>query len=120
MEDIEKRKQAHIELCLEPESQGRAGLFANYHLPYRALPELDLAQVSTATTLLGKPLSQPLIIASMTGGTKHAATINANLAQAAEAMQVAMGVGSQRIALEKDDAKASFELVRQHAPKTVI
>lgn len=120
MQEIEKRKQAHIDLCLEPESQGRGSLFSNYVLPYRALPELDLQNVSIKTNLFNKTLSQPLIIGSMTGGSKHAKAINTNLAIAAEEKQVAMGVGSQRIALELQDAKKTFELVRKYAPTTVV
>lgn len=117
---IENRKQAHIDLCLDPNSQGDSALFSEYTLPYRALPELNLTEVSTATRLFNKVLQQPLILASMTGGTQHAGTINKNLAIAAEACGVAMGVGSQRIALEKEEAKASFALVRKHAPTAFL
>ncbi|HEY1074914.1 MAG TPA: type 2 isopentenyl-diphosphate Delta-isomerase [Patescibacteria group bacterium] len=120
MSDISERKQAHLDLCLEPNSQGSGNLFSEYKLPYRALPEINLADVSTETELFKKRLSQPLIIASMTGGVAHAQTINTNLAIAAEACGVAMGVGSQRIALEKDEARETFELVRKHAPTAVI
>jgi isopentenyl-diphosphate Delta-isomerase len=56
----------------------------------------------------------------MTGGTAHAQTINTNIAIAAEKTGVAMGVGSQRIALELDDARESFALVRDHAPTAVV
>jgi isopentenyl-diphosphate delta-isomerase len=119
---IAKRKQAHVDLCLDPASQTnpQGELFADVVLPYQALPELNLADVSTETTLFDKKLQQPLIVASMTGGVAHAKTINANLAEAAEACGVAMGVGSQRIALELDDARESFALVRSHAPNAVI
>lgn len=120
MSDISQRKQAHLDLCLQEDSQGSGALFSSYTLPYRALPEINLSDVSTETELLGKRLSQPLIIASMTGGVAHAKTINTNLAIAAEECGVAMGVGSQRIALEKDDARETFELVRKHAPTAVI
>jgi isopentenyl-diphosphate delta-isomerase len=120
MSDIEKRKLQHINLSLDPASQGLSDPFADVSLPYRALPELDLNEVDTATTLLGKHLSQPLIIASMTGGSEHARTINTNLAIAAEEAKVALGVGSQRIALVKEDAAETFKLVRKYAPKTVL
>lgn len=120
MSDIQKRKQAHIDLCLLPESQVGSELFSQYELPYRALPELRLEDVSVENELLGKKLKQPLIIASMTGGVAHAKQINTNLAIAAESCGVAMGVGSQRIALEVEDARTTFELVRKHAPTTVI
>lgn len=120
MSDITNRKQAHIDLCLNPASQGDGELFSDLELPYRALPELNLAHVSTSTTLLGVSLTQPLIIASMTGGTAHAGTINKNLAIAANECGVAMGVGSQRIGLQNDDAKATFKLVRKLAPKALL
>ncbi len=120
MSRIEQRKQAHIDLCLDPSSQGQGNLFSNIALPYRALPELNFADVSTSTDLLGKRLDQPLIIASMTGGTKHAGTINKNLAIAANECGVALGVGSQRIGLKNEEAKKTFKLVRTLAPKAVI
>jgi isopentenyl-diphosphate delta-isomerase len=39
---------------------------------------------------------------------------------AAEELHVAMGVGSQRVALEVSEAQQSFELVRRYAPTAVI
>jgi isopentenyl-diphosphate Delta-isomerase len=120
MSQIEARKQAHIDLCREAESQGDGNLFSDYQLPYRALPELNRATVSTETTLFSKKITQPLIIASMTGGTQHATTINMHLAEAAEATGVALGVGSQRIGLEQEDARESFALVRRHAPNAFL
>lgn len=119
-DDIVTRKQQHIELALDGNLQMSRKPFEKYVLPYQALPEIDLAQVTTEVTLLGKKLSQPLIIASMTGGSQHAKDINSNLAKAAESKRVAMGVGSQRVALEVDDAKDSFKLVRKYAPTTAI
>jgi isopentenyl-diphosphate delta-isomerase len=56
----------------------------------------------------------------MTGGSEHGRQINTNLAIAAEACGVAMGLGSQRIGLEKQDAKDTFEIVRKHAPHAFI
>ncbi len=120
MTNITKRKQEHITLALDTNSQTGKSLFADYLLPYRTLPEINLADVDTSTTLLGKKISQPLIISSMTGGVKFAQTINANLAIAVEKIHGAMGVGSQRIGLEIDEAKQSFITVRKLAPTAVI
>lgn len=119
-DDMETRKGDHIRLCLDEGSQAGYSVFQKYRLPYVALPELSLADVDTSYTLCGKTLSMPLIIASMTGGSEHGRTINTNLANAAEACGVAMGVGSQRIGLEKQDAKDTFQLVRQNAPHACI
>lgn len=118
--DIEVRKSDHIRLCLDPSSQASMSAFSRYALPYIALPEMSLDEVDTSYVLCGKTLSMPLIIASMTGGSEHGRTINTNLAKAAEACEVAMGIGSQRIGLEKLDAQDTFKLVRKYAPNACV
>lgn len=120
LDDIQTRKGDHIRLCLDPESQGQGSVFDKYTLPYSALPEMSLDDIDTSYKLFGKKLQTPLIIASMTGGSEHGRAINTNLAMAAEECGVAMGLGSQRIGLEKQDAKDTFELVRKHAPNAFI
>jgi len=120
MSAIENRKKQHINLAKNPDSQISNAPFADFKLKHRALPEMDYEQVDTSTTLFRKKLNQPLIIASMTGGTTHADTINTNLAIAVEETGVAMGVGSQRIALEIKEAEKSFKLARKNAPTAVI
>ena len=118
--DLDTRKGDHIRLCLDERSQASDSAFGAYRLPYTALPELSLADVSTSYDLLGKGLALPLIIASMTGGSEHGRKINTNLAIAATECKVALGVGSQRIGLEKPDANDTFKLVRKHAPNAFI
>lgn len=118
--DITSRKGDHIKLCLNPESQGDRSAWERYALPYSALPETSLDAVDTSYKLCGTQLKLPLIVASMTGGSEHGRAINTNLAIAAEATGVAMGLGSQRIGLEKQDALDTFKLVRRHAPNAFI
>lgn len=118
--DIQARKGDHIRLCLDEGSQATTSVWDSYGLPYVALPEASLDEVDTSYLLGGKRLSMPFIIASMTGGSEHGRAINTNLAHAAEVCGVAMGVGSQRIGLEKPEAKDTFELVRKHAPNAFI
>jgi isopentenyl-diphosphate delta-isomerase len=120
MTDIQKRKTEHIKLALDFKSQGKRELFEDYVLPYRALSELSLSKVDTTTKVCGKKLNQPLIIASMTGGMDQATEINKNLALASEKGKVALGVGSQRLALEKPEMRKTFEVVRKYAPNTVV
>jgi isopentenyl-diphosphate delta-isomerase len=120
MPDITNRKKQHIELAKNPESQINREPFADFNLPYKTLPEINLHDVSTEVKLFKKTLSQPLIIASMTGGSENSVTINRNIAEVAEELGVAMGVGSQRVALEVPEAKESFELVRKHAPNAFV
>ncbi len=54
------------------------------------------------TQFLGKNLKAPLWISSMTGGTKEAAAINRNLAQAAAEFGLGFGLGSCRALLESE------------------
>ncbi|WP_421862181.1 type 2 isopentenyl-diphosphate Delta-isomerase [Motiliproteus sp.] len=94
--------------------------FDDIRLRHRALPQLDLSQVDPSCEFLGKKLSFPLLISSMTGGDhEQLRTINRNLAIAAERCGVAMAVGSQRVMFSHPGAKASFEL-RQYAPTTLL
>lgn len=118
--DIQRRKGDHIRLCLDPRSQATGSIFDKYSLPYTALPEMSLDDVDTSFSLYDKSLSIPLVVSSMTGGSEHGRTINTNLAMAAEQCGVAMGVGSQRIGLEKQDANDTFLLVRKYAPNAFI
>ncbi len=118
---IGRRKDDHLRINLEEDvrSSQRSGLEA-YRLPHEALPELSLHEVDTRLTLFGKPLRLPLLISSMTGGTAAAGRINRHLAQAAAAAGVALGVGSQRAALEEAAAADTFRIVRQEAPQALL
>ncbi len=115
--NIEGRKLDHIRVVLGEDinAKGVVTGFAAYRLPHRALPELDLSEVDTTTTFLGKPMRAPLLISSMTGGALETARINEALAEAAEHLGLAMGVGSQRAAVV-DERLASTYQVRRLAP----
>ena len=94
--------------------------FDNIYLTHRALPELDLDEVNPSVTFMGKTLSFPLLISSMTGGDHELVrTINKNLALAAESTGIALGVGSQRVMFSTPDARTSFQL-RPYAPNTLL
>jgi hypothetical protein len=63
------RKVEHIRVINTDEGVDRRKYyFDEIRLRHRALPELDLRDVDTATTFLGKRLSFPLLISCMTGG----------------------------------------------------
>jgi isopentenyl-diphosphate delta-isomerase len=114
------RKADHIRINLEEDV--RSGLttgLERYRFVHQALPELNLAEVDTRVTWFGKTLSAPLLISSMTGGTEAAAAINRTLAAAAQAAGIAMGLGSQRAAVENPDLAATFQ-VRAVAPDILL
>lgn len=111
-----ERKADHIRVNLEEDVQsGLTTGLENYHFVHNALPELDLRAVETRTSFLGHELAAPILISSMTGGTAQAKRLNRILAEAAQTTGVAMGLGSQRAALEKPELASTFQ-VRMVAP----
>lgn len=122
MSDIHQRKLDHIALCLTGDvaMTGTVTGFDRYYFLHEAMPDLAPEDVSLETTFLGRPLQAPLLIASMTGGPERGETINHNLATAAQALGVAMGVGSQRIHFERPEALASFQAARRAAPDALL
>jgi isopentenyl-diphosphate delta-isomerase len=121
MNTIEKRKQNHIEVSLEKNVEANIGTgFKDIHLLHRALPEIDLDEVDTTTKFFGKKLNAPLIISAITGGTNEGKDLNNILATVAEKMGIGIGVGSQRIAIEKPETEYTFKIVREKAPNALI
>lgn len=119
--DIKQRKADHIRINLEEDVQFprlTSGL-ERYRFVHQALPELDLADIDTGLELFGRRLRVPLLISSMTGGTDEAHRLNLRLAAAAQAHGMAMGIGSQRAALEKPELAATFQ-VRSAAPDILL
>ncbi|HBA85170.1 MAG TPA: type 2 isopentenyl-diphosphate Delta-isomerase [Verrucomicrobia bacterium] len=116
-----ERKLRHIRAIeAHPETDRRKFHFDDIRLKHRALPEVNLKDVDPSTFFMGKKLSFPLLISSMTGGDHELIkTINRNLATAAEATGVALAVGSQRVMFSEPAARASFEL-RSYAPTAML
>lgn len=117
--DERDRKAEHIELALDQRMQVREHFFDRWRFNHEALPELDLAEIDTGTEFLGRRLRAPLLISCMTGGTEEAARINRHLALAAESCGIALGIGSQRKAIEDPALAATFE-VRTFAPSVPV
>lgn len=114
------RKADHIRINLE--ENVRSGLttgLERYAFIHQALPELNLSDVDTSVMWFGKRLHAPLLISSMTGGTDDAGALNRRLAEAAQAAGIAMGVGSQRAALENAHLAATFQ-IRSLAPDVLL
>jgi isopentenyl-diphosphate delta-isomerase len=109
------RKAEHIRLALDERMQFTSHPFERFAFDHDALPDLDFDAIDLSVEFLGKRLRAPLLLSCMTGGTDVAARINRNLAEAAESRGVALGVGSQRKALEDPSQAASFA-VRAAAP----
>ncbi len=117
---IDQRKADHIKINLEQDVRSALtnGL-EKYHFVHEALPELDLNRIDTTLSLFGKRLNAPILVSSMTGGTEEAGTINMRLAEAAQEIGLAMGVGSQRTAIEVPEQAKTFQ-VRRVAPDILL
>lgn len=112
-----RRKRDHLAINLEQDVQARAVStgFDQVRLMHAALPELALADVDTATNFLGHRLGAPILISSMTGGVDEGHRITRTLATVAQELGCALGVGSQRAAIEDPDRASTFR-VRDIAP----
>ncbi|MFA6456316.1 MAG: type 2 isopentenyl-diphosphate Delta-isomerase, partial [Bacteroidota bacterium] len=112
------RKRDHVELTVKRNVSFRSKTagFEEWEFVHNALPEIDRSEVDTSAVFLGKKLSFPLMISCMTGGYKEAEKINRDLAEVCEEFQIAMGVGSQRQAMEDSTYHSSFSIARIAAP----
>lgn len=117
---LSSRKADHIRINMDQDVQsGLTTGFERYQFVNEALPEINLDDICIHQTLFRKLLRAPLLISSMTGGTEEAAEINHKLAEAAQQTGIAMGVGSQRTALEHPELARSFE-IRRYAPDILL
>jgi isopentenyl-diphosphate delta-isomerase len=119
--DTQIRKADHLRVCLEEDVQCReitSGL-EKYRFTHCCLPELNRAEIDLSTTFFNKKLHAPILISSMTGGTDLAKTINYRLAAIAQEYRLAMGVGSQRVAIEKPEVSETFA-IRSIAPDALL
>lgn len=118
---IEKRKSGHLEISLK--ENVKAGISAGFEdvaLVHNAIPEISRSEVDTSVQLFGRVLEAPLIMESMTGGVAEAAKINRLLAECAQEYGLAIGVGSQRAAIENPDLTETYSVVRDSAPNALV
>jgi isopentenyl-diphosphate delta-isomerase len=121
MRETQTRKADHLRICLDEDVQFKANTngLERYRFTHCCLPELNRSEIDPQTLFLGKLLGAPLLISSMTGGTEEAKTINFRLAEVAQQYKLAMGVGSQRVAVENPQVADTFN-VRSLAPDILL
>ncbi len=111
---IENRKEDHLKISADAKTVSSVNYWDRVMLYHNCLPEMDLADVELGCLFLGSKLDAPLMISGMTGGCEAAEKINANLASAASRHGIAMGVGSQRAALEKPGLAKTYSVVKRY------
>lgn len=121
MRETQTRKADHLRICLDEDVQFHKNTngLERYRFTHCCLPELNRSEIDLTTTFLGKSLGAPLLISSMTGGTQQAKMINFRLAEVAQQYKLAMGVGSQRVAVENPQVADTFA-VRSQAPDILL
>lgn len=111
--DIESRKNDHIKISLERDVQVDFDHWDDVFLLHEAVPSHDMEDIDLGVRLLGKEVKAPIVISSMTGGSPRAKEINELLAKAASEYGLAMGVGSQRAAIQENRHRDSYEVVKE-------
>jgi isopentenyl-diphosphate delta-isomerase len=116
-----KRKAEHLQIAMSQDVafQRPSAGFEAYRFVHQALPELDPAQIDLSVELLGKRLAAPIMISPMIGGIPEAQTLNRALAAAVQQLGLAMGVGSQRCAIEDPRCECYYQL-RSIAPDILL
>lgn len=116
-----QRKRDHLRINLEQNVQFpqiTSGL-EEYRFIHQAIPEINFDDIDTRLSLFNRKLQAPFLISSMTGGTPEALKINLILAKAAQDHGIAMGVGSQRAAIENPSLSKTFQ-IRSVAPDILL
>lgn len=122
MGEISGRKDAHIDIVLNRDvsARGVSNGFEQIRFEHVALPEIALADVDLSTQFLGRKVTAPLLVSSMTGGTSRTAAINASISRACGELGLAFAVGSQRVALEAGGLDGFGPELRRAAPNVPI
>ncbi len=117
---IKHRKKEHLQIIKDKNTDSSSKTyFEDIILIPKSLPELNLDEIDTSSTFLGKKLSAPIIISSMTGGTEEAQRINGMLARAAQNFGIAFSVGSQKAMINHPELSYTYE-VRKYAPDILL
>jgi isopentenyl-diphosphate delta-isomerase len=119
--DIARRKADHIAVAASGQADfhDTTTLLADVRLVHQSLPERHADEVDLATSLAGKRLAAPIVVAGMTGGTPAAGALNRDLARVAQALGLAFGLGSQRAMAVHPELESTFQ-VRDAAPDVVL
>jgi isopentenyl-diphosphate Delta-isomerase len=112
--ETERRKEEHLRIPLEKDVRSIPSPWTALRLRHNALPEVDKADVDLSMSFLGKRLGAPIQVTGMTGGARKAKEVNDRLAAAAAEHGLAMGVGSQRAAVENPKLADTYSVILDH------
>jgi isopentenyl-diphosphate delta-isomerase len=108
------RKQYQLQIPLTQNvSASSLNGFERFQFVHNPIPEINFDDIDTSCEFLGKKLNAPLLISSMTGGSKELGVINERLAKVAELTGIAMGVGSEKVLLESEKKYKKDKLLKK-------
>ncbi|MBU0558391.1 MAG: type 2 isopentenyl-diphosphate Delta-isomerase [Bacteroidetes bacterium] len=112
-----KRKKDHISICLKDDLNfiTKTTGFENYEFEHFAATEVNINKIDLSSLFFRREIRYPFLISCMTGGTIEADSINAKLAEAAQNLNIPIGVGSQRQAIESNKNHNSYKIIRKIA-----
>lgn len=113
--ELIKRKQEHLDLCASDAvafKEITTG-FERYSFLHYALTEVNIDEIDLSFNFFGKDIDLPFYISCMTGGADETVNINLKLARVAKELNIPLGLGSQRYALESDKFNSHFDLIRE-------
>jgi isopentenyl-diphosphate delta-isomerase len=119
---ISDRKLEHLWLCkhCDVENKHKKTGFEEIELIHKAIPQINKEEINITTEFLGKTLGAPIIITGMTGGHPASLSINRELARAAEQLNIGLGMGSQRAAIENPNLRSTYTVMREEAPSIFL
>lgn len=111
------RKKDHIDLCLNEDVSFNSVTngFENYYFEHCAVTEIEYDKIDLSAKFFGQKVSYPFLISCMTGGTEEAKGINEELAVIASELNIPIGIGSQRQALEDSSMHNTYKAIRENA-----
>jgi len=113
---VVKRKKEHINICLNEDVNfiTKSNGFENYEFEHYAITEVEFDKIDLTTKFFSKKIFYPILISSMTGGSKESEKINERLAIVAKTFNIPIGVGSQRQALDNKKYLTSYKVFRKN------
>lgn len=121
-EHIISRKKEHLELCKTDAVQfkEKTSGFEKYDFLHSATTEVQIDKIDLSKKFFGKRVSYPFLISCMTGGAIEGENINLQLAEVAADLNIPLGLGSLRFALETNDFDEHFKQIRSAAKEVPI
>jgi isopentenyl-diphosphate delta-isomerase len=119
---ILRRKKEHLELCYtnDVSFKNKSNGFENYEFTHHATTQVDISKINLTKNFFNKNISYPFLISCMTGGVDEADNVNLKLAESASLLNIPLGIGSLRYALDNKSHDLHLSEIRVKAKSIPI